>query len=112
MGWPEIAVVVIVAVLVFGPDKLPDLARQAGQFLRTFRQMVDNAKTDLADEMGDDFAGLKDLNLRDLDPREMVRRNIVEAMEGPKDGAGSKTRRDGARPLEEDEATPFDDEAT
>ncbi|MFY0409435.1 sec-independent translocase [Solicola sp. PLA-1-18] len=112
MGWPEIAVVVIVAVLVFGPDKLPDLARQAGQMLRTVRQMVDNAKSDLADEMGEDFAGLKDLNLRDLDPREVVRRNIVEAMEGPRDRPSKSAAAAADRPLEEDETPPFDDEST
>ena len=34
VGLPELAVIMLVAVLVFGPDKLPDLARQAGQMLR------------------------------------------------------------------------------
>ena len=74
MGWAELLVVIIVATFVFGPDKLPDLARQAGRFLRTARQMMDNAKGDLAREMGDDFAELRNLNLRELDPREFVRR--------------------------------------
>lgn len=108
MGWPEIMVIVIVAVLIFGPDKLPDLARQAGRFLRTARQMADNAKTDLVREMGDDFAGLKDLDLRNLDPREIVRRNIVEAMETD----DPPVVRDGLRPLRDGEAAPYDGEAT
>jgi len=37
MGWAEVAVILIVAVFVFGPDKLPHLAKQAGSFLRTAR---------------------------------------------------------------------------
>ena len=31
VGLPEMAVIAFVAVLVFGPDRLPDLARQAGR---------------------------------------------------------------------------------
>jgi TatA/E family protein of Tat protein translocase len=37
MGWPEIALIGVVAIIVFGPDKLPDLAKQAGRFVRTVR---------------------------------------------------------------------------
>jgi Tat protein translocase TatB subunit len=69
MGWAEVAVILIVAVFVFGPDKLPHLAKQAGSFLRTARQMMDNAKNDLTSELGDEYAAIKDLNLRDLNPR-------------------------------------------
>lgn len=113
MGWPEIAVVMIVAVLVFGPDRLPDLARQAARFLHTARKMVDNAKLDLSNEMGDDFAALKDLNLRDLDPREIVRRNIIEAMENDADDDATPTRvRVGHKPLQAGERPPYDAEAT
>ncbi|MGH3498860.1 MAG: sec-independent translocase [Nocardioidaceae bacterium] len=107
MGWPEIMVVLIVAVLVFGPDKLPDLAKQAGRFVRTARQMMDNAKSDLAREMGDDFAGLKDLNLRNLDPREAVRRHVIDAMTAEPDEV-----RPGQRPLPYGDLPPYDADAT
>jgi sec-independent protein translocase protein TatB len=66
MGWPEIGLILVVGLLLFGPDKLPGMAKQAGQFVRTVRQMADNAKNDLGREMGQDFS---DLNLRDLDAR-------------------------------------------
>ena len=104
MGWPELLVVGIVAVFVFGPDRLPELARQAGSFLRTIRQMVDNAKNDLAEELGPEF---KDLNLRDLDPRALVRRNVLEAMDSDEPALPR-----GKRPLEYGERPPFDAEAT
>jgi sec-independent protein translocase protein TatB len=104
MGWPELLVVGIVAVFVFGPDRLPELARQAGSFLRTVRRMVDSAKSDLAQELGPEF---KDLNLRDLDPRELVRRNVLEAMDDEEPVVPS-----GKRPLRYGERPPFDAEAT
>lgn len=107
MGWPEVLVVVIVATFVFGPDKLPDLARQAARFLRTARQMMNNAKADLANEMGDDFAELRNLNLRELNPKEFVRRNVIDAMDVDDDPL-----RPGQRPLRYGDLPPWDAEAT
>jgi sec-independent protein translocase protein TatB len=106
MGWPELMVVGIVAVFVFGPERLPELARQAGSFLRTVRHMVDNAKNDLAEELGPEF---KDLNLRDLDPRELVRKNVLGAMDAEDDEPVVPR---GKRPLKYGERPPFDAEAT
>jgi sec-independent protein translocase protein TatB len=102
MGVPEIAVIVVVALLVFGPEKLPDLAKQAGRFIRTVRQMADNAKNDLGREIGEDFS---DLNLKDLDPREIVRRNFLDDDTTP---AATKE----TRILRPGEAPPFDPEST
>ncbi len=104
MGWPELLVIGVVAVFVFGPDRLPELAKQAGKFLRTVRQMVDNAKNDLAEELGPEF---KDLNLRDLDPRELVRRNVIDAMDSDEPEGPS-----GKRPLRYGERPPYDPEST
>ena len=107
MGWPELAVIMIVAIFVFGPEKLPQLAKQAGSFLRTARQMMDNAKKDLTSELGDEYAALKDLNLRDLNPKEFVRRQVVEAMESEPEKVSP-----GKRPLRRGERPPFDVDAT
>jgi len=112
MGWPEIFVIAIVATFVFGPDRLPDLARQAGRFLRTVKKMVDNARADLADEMGDEFSGLRDMNLRDLDPREVVRRNILESMNDDPEAEKNGHRKEGHRPLNPGENPPYDRDAT
>ena len=101
MGWPEMFVIGVVAMLVFGPDKLPDLARQTGRFVRTLKQMADNAKVDLGREMGQDFSGI---NLRDLDPREVVRRSLLDDEPAPKSAA--------QKPLGAGEFPPYDSEST
>jgi len=75
MGWSEIVLIGIVGVLVFGPDKLPEFARQSARLIRTVRRMAQDAKDDLGRELGHDLSGL---GLRDLDPREVVRRTILE----------------------------------
>ena len=75
MGWSEILLIGIVGVLVFGPDKLPEFARQSARLIRTVRRMAQDAKDDLGRELGHDLSGL---DLKDLDPREVVRRTILE----------------------------------
>src|ERR1041384_5581960 len=99
MGWAEMLMIGMVGVVVFGPDKLPDLAKQAGRFVRTVRRMAENAKNDLGREMGQD---LSNLTLRDLDPREVVRRNTLDAPSPPRAPKVSN-----ARPLTPGEQPPF-----
>lgn len=100
VGLPEILVLLLVAVFVFGPDRLPEVARQAGKFVRTARQLIENARRDLSDELGTDVAG--------LDPREMVRKHVLDVV----DEDDETPRRPGHRPLTEGERPPYDYEAT
>lgn len=111
VGLPEFAVIAVIAIFVFGPDKLPDLARQAGRMAKQVKQMANNARDELRDELGPEFA---DLELRDLDPREIVRRHISEAMDADDDEDDEPVRRTrrGQRPLEDGEIPPYDLDAT
>ena len=45
IGLPEMMVIALVAVVVFGPDRLPELARQAGRFVRQARNLAQSAQT-------------------------------------------------------------------
>ncbi|QCW50272.1 Sec-independent protein translocase subunit TatB [Nocardioides dongxiaopingii] len=108
VGLPELTVLALVAVFVFGPDKLPELARQAGALARKVKTLANSARDDLRSELGPEYA---DLELRDLDPRAIVRKHIIEAMEDAGDEA-TKPRRRSARPLLQHEAPPFDTDAT
>ena len=44
LGAGEIAVIMIVALLLLGPDKLPELARGIGKFMREFRRQTDEVR--------------------------------------------------------------------
>ena len=105
----ELAVIAFVAILVFGPDRLPDLAKQAGGMIRAARKFANSARDELRDELGPGYA---DLELRDLDPRTIVRKHIIEAMDDGDDDDpdGSRARR--GRPLAKGEIPPYDLEAT
>jgi sec-independent protein translocase protein TatA len=46
IGLPELLVVLALALLVFGPKKLPDLARGLGQAIRGFKESVEEGEHD------------------------------------------------------------------
>jgi sec-independent protein translocase protein TatB len=106
VGLPEVAVILFVAVLVLGPDKLPDLARQAGRMARQVREFANQARDELREELGPEYA---DLELRDLDPRTIVRKHIVEAMNDIGDEPDDRAT---VRPLADGELPPYDEDAT
>ncbi|HSE08311.1 MAG TPA: sec-independent translocase [Nocardioidaceae bacterium] len=109
VGLPEFLVIFVVAILVFGPDRLPEFARQAGRFVRQVRTFTQAARDDLRSELGPEFA---DLELTDLDPRQIVRKHILEAMDDEQDVSPTVPVRPGLRPLERGEHPPYDAEAT
>ena len=102
----EFLTLAVIAVIVFGPDKLPDLARQAGRMARQVRSFAHAARDELRTELGPEYA---DLQLRDLDPRVIVRKHIMEAM-NEDDVVETSRRRQ--RPLRDGETPPYDLDAT
>src|SRR4051812_7447628 len=110
VGLPEMAVILLVAIIVFGPDRLPDYARQAGRMLRQVRTFAQSAQQDLREELGPEFA---DLKLTDLDPRVAIRKHLLEAMdEDDLDPTGRPVHRHSRDVLGPDERPPYDVEAT
>ena len=107
VGLQELALIIFIAVLFIGPERMPDLARQAGAILRKARDFANSARDELRDELGPDYA---DLELRDLDPRTIVRKHIIEAMEEGEET--NRPRRNGQQPLTTGELPPYDLEAT
>lgn len=106
VGPAELIVIAVVALVVFGPDKLPEFARQAGRLVRQLRELAKGAQDSLRQELGPEYA---DLKLTDLDPRQAIRKHILEAMEDddPATVASRTTDKlpEGTRP-------PYDVEAT
>ncbi|WP_424952114.1 Sec-independent protein translocase subunit TatA/TatB [Deinococcus sp.] len=47
LGFPEIMIILVVALLVFGPKKLPDLGRSLGNGIREFRKGTQGLKAEL-----------------------------------------------------------------
>ena len=51
IGLPELIIIIVVALLVVGPSKLPELARSMGRALGEFRRMADDVKDTIEHEM-------------------------------------------------------------
>ncbi len=42
LGWPEVAIILVVALLIFGPKKIPEIGSSLGKTLRGFKEEVNN----------------------------------------------------------------------
>ena len=54
IGFWELSIIMVVALLVIGPDRLPDLARKAGILTGKARRMVQSVRDDIDKEMAAD----------------------------------------------------------
>ena len=70
----EFLVIILVAVIVVGPQRLPEYTRKLTQLVRQLRVFLDNARSQIAEEVGPEMA---DLDLSSLDPRQYDPRKIV-----------------------------------
>ena len=51
IGFSEMLVLAVVALVVIGPERLPKVAKQAGQWMGKLRRYVDDVKTDINRQM-------------------------------------------------------------
>ncbi|MER7043571.1 MULTISPECIES: sec-independent translocase [Streptomyces] len=75
IGALELVTLVVLAVLVFGPDKLPKFIQDVSRFIRKVREFSDNAKQDIRSELGPEF---KDFEFEDLNPKTFIRKQLNE----------------------------------
>ena len=80
LGWAETAVIGVLALFVFGPERLPGIAKEAGRTLRKLRMQLKGMTDDLRTELGPE---LGDLDLASLHPKEFVRRALADDDEEP-----------------------------
>lgn len=55
LGWTEVAVIAIVAILIFGPKKIPELGSALGKTLRGFKEEMKNPSDETSQEEKEDF---------------------------------------------------------
>ncbi len=112
VGLPELVVILVVALVVLGPDKLPEFARQSGRMIRQLRRLSQQARDDIRSELGPEYS---DFELTDLDPRRAIRKHILEAWDDadqPTNGSSPSGGRPSTRPLADGELPPYDPDAT
>ncbi|MFC7219851.1 sec-independent translocase [Streptomyces polyrhachis] len=75
IGPLELIALIILAVLVFGPDKLPKVIQDVTAMIRKLREFSDSAKQDIRRELGPEF---KDFEFEDLNPKNFARKHLLE----------------------------------
>lgn len=87
LGVVEIIVIVVIALLVFGPERLPELARQAGKMISRFREETSRSVEELkrAADVEDLDRELKGLTREIRDVRSTVTRTLTESTRRPPD---------------------------
>ncbi|WP_406414162.1 sec-independent translocase [Streptomyces sp. NBC_01614] len=73
IGPLELVTLIVLAVLVFGPDKLPKLIQDATRTIRKIREFSESAKQDIRQELGPEF---KDFEFEDLNPKTFIRKQM------------------------------------
>jgi sec-independent protein translocase protein TatB len=71
----ELLALLVLALFIFGPERLPKVAADVGRALRQLRGMIAGAKEDIRRELGPELEGI---DLSDLNPRTFVRRNLLD----------------------------------
>ena len=110
ISFPELMIIAFVAVVMFGPERMPELAKSAARLIKNLRQMAAKTQDDLRRELGPEFA---DLRLTDLNPRTAIRRHVLDGIDldlGFDDLTGRATTV--AEALPSDVRPPFDTAAT
>ncbi len=74
----KLMVLGVIALIVFGPERLPQLARDAGRTLRQLREMAQTARTELKAELGDTVG---EFDFSDLNPRTFVRKHLLDDLD-------------------------------
>lgn len=67
IGFWELIIIAIVALLVVGPDRFPDFARQAGKWLAKFRRLINNLQREIKQELSTDEGKVFKQQLEELD---------------------------------------------
>ncbi|AIY01477.1 hypothetical protein ART_1878 [Arthrobacter sp. PAMC 25486] len=77
---PELVLIVVVAVLVIGPARLPEYVEKLKNLIREVRRMASGARETIKEEAGVDIDDIdwKKLDPRQYDPRRIIREALID----------------------------------
>lgn len=79
----EILLLVLIAILVIGPNRMPEYAAKLARGIRQARVMAEGAKGQLKEQLGPEYQDLnwRQYDPRQYDPRRIVRQALIEPLE-------------------------------
>ncbi|SNS88600.1 Sec-independent protein translocase protein TatB [Rhodococcoides kyotonense] len=83
IGWGELVILLVAALVILGPDRLPGAISWVTKSLRQVKDYANGASQQLKDELGTDFEDLRkplaDLNqLRGMTPRAVITKHLLD----------------------------------
>jgi sec-independent protein translocase protein TatB len=115
IGWGEIVVLALAALFIFGPERLPHLAKDAASGLKRVRTAITGVREQMTESLGDDLPPLRDLDLRKYHPKTFIRSQLFDDDDPPSPNRGSTASAAApvvARPRDRAVPPPFDPDAT
>jgi sec-independent protein translocase protein TatB len=109
IGWGEIMVLALAALFIFGPERLPHLAKDAAAGLKKVRTAITGVRSQMNDSLGDDFADLRDLDLRKYHPKTFLRSQLLGDDDEPPMKVATPMA---SRPRDRTSPPPYDPDAT
>jgi len=85
LTFEKLAIILVVALIVLGPERLPIYAQKLGELVKNIKRMTEGAKDRVKEEMGDEFDEVdwKQLDPRQYDPRTIIRNALIEEERSP-----------------------------
>lgn len=107
----EIGVLLVLVLIVIGPQRMPHYAQQLGRLVRKGRDFAQDAKSQVEAEIGPE---IKDVDWKQYDPREYDPRKIVrDALAEPREEQPPAPKSvDRTQTTDPNQPAPFDPEAT
>jgi sec-independent protein translocase protein TatB len=118
LNWWEIMVLALIAMFIFGPERLPKVLGDVMRVVRGLRNMARNATADLSRELG------TEVKLEDLHPKAFIRKHVLsdddeallrrpfEEVAGDLRKLGSDLEDQTRRPVQKPADTRYDADAT
>lgn len=111
IGWGEFLILLVAALVILGPERLPGAVSWVSKSLRQVREYASGAQNQLKEELGTDFDDLRkplaDLNkLRGMSPRAVITQHLLDGDDSLFTGNYDKKPQSGVKPQSGDQ-TPM-----
>lgn len=85
LTFDKVLIILVIAVFLIGPDRLPGYAATLARLVRSLRDLANGAKDRMREEMGPEFDEVdwQKLDPRQYDPRRIIREALVDEVIPP-----------------------------
>ena len=90
IGFSELVLIGLIALIVLGPERLPEVARSTGRWVARVRRFVENVKRDIDQEIKDeDLSAFKQMHAELTETRNLLQKTATETFTSLTDTASS-----------------------